>query len=300
MVQGLGTTAWESLSLAAVGDMFYLHERGWRTAFTVATLTCTVSLVSIIAGVMTQNCGWKSLFVAELPFNIAGMLATFFLLPETQFKRPTTKAATTPPPNHEAEKLTTEKASTAVVETTSGKEAAPTSRPRMSYLQSLKPWSSETYTDKSIPHLLIEIFVHFINPAMTWILLVSAVLIGLFVVTAFILAQIWSAPPYLLNVAQNGYFYTGSLIGGFTATLAGPLCDWSARLLARMNHGIFEAEFRLPVNIIAVAACALGWFLFMWDINNPTANGYVLGSFCYGLVCFGISIPSTSAGLYIL
>lgn len=32
MVQGLGMTAWESLSLAAMGEMFYLHERGWRTA----------------------------------------------------------------------------------------------------------------------------------------------------------------------------------------------------------------------------------------------------------------------------
>lgn len=32
LVQGLGMTAWESLSLAAMGEMFYLHERGWRTA----------------------------------------------------------------------------------------------------------------------------------------------------------------------------------------------------------------------------------------------------------------------------
>lgn len=32
MIQGLGVTAWESLSLAAMGEMFYLHERGWRTA----------------------------------------------------------------------------------------------------------------------------------------------------------------------------------------------------------------------------------------------------------------------------
>lgn len=35
MVQGLGVTAWESLSLAAMGEMFFLHERGWRTAVSV-------------------------------------------------------------------------------------------------------------------------------------------------------------------------------------------------------------------------------------------------------------------------
>lgn len=36
MVQGLGMTAWESLSLAAMGEMFYLHERGWRTAVCIS------------------------------------------------------------------------------------------------------------------------------------------------------------------------------------------------------------------------------------------------------------------------
>lgn len=50
-------TAWESLSLAAVGDMFYLHERGWRTALIVCSLACMASMVSIISGVIFENHG---------------------------------------------------------------------------------------------------------------------------------------------------------------------------------------------------------------------------------------------------
>lgn len=85
MIQGLGVTAWESLSVAAVGDIYYLHERGWRTAIMVAALACSASLIAIIGGVMYQNAGWVNLFVACLPFNIVALMTTIFLLPETQF-----------------------------------------------------------------------------------------------------------------------------------------------------------------------------------------------------------------------
>lgn len=297
MIQGLGTTAWESLSLSAVGDLLYLHERGLRTAFMVATLTCTPSIVSIIAGAMTQACGWQSLFVASLPFNIVALLGTVFLLPETQFRRSPPTRGTVREKRVEPAQPGTEKPELSVVETAG---AAPESRKsRKTYVQTLAPLSG-TYTEKGVLHLLSEIFVHLANPAVIWILLVSGVLIALFVVSAYITSQIWSVPPYNLNIAQNGFFYTGSFLGGLLATVAGPLCDWTARTLTRLNHGVFEAEFRIPIMVIGAVFTALGWFTFMWDVDHPRPNGYLLGAFCHGAACFGISVPSTAAGLYIL
>ncbi|KAH8909368.1 MFS general substrate transporter [Coniochaeta sp. PMI_546] len=301
MVQGLGTTAWESLSLSAVGDLLYLHERGLRTAFMVATLTCTPSIVSIIAGAMTQACGWQSLFVASLPFNIVALIGTVFFLPETQFRRSQPSRGPASEKRVEIPQQGTmpsgEKPELSVVET-----AGTTSQPqkaKKTYIQSLAPLSG-TYAEKGILHLLSEIFVHLANPAVIWILLVSGVLIALFVVSAYITSQIWSVPPYNLNIAQNGFFYTGSFLGGLLATVAGPLCDWTARTLTRLNHGIFEAEFRIPIMAIGALFTALGWFTFMWDVEHPRPNGYLLGAFCHGAACFGISVPSTAAGLYIL
>ena len=283
-----------------MGDVFYLHERGFRTALTVATLTCTPSMVSIIAGVMTEERGWKTIFVAELPFNVLALIGAVFFLPETQFRRP---QATSKNTRDAADKERTQgaqsqddKFDSSVIETFS---AATTPVPQMTYWQSLKPWSG-TYTKKSVLHLLSEIFVHLINPAVIWIQLVSAVLISLYVVTAYITSQIWTPPPYNLNVAQNGYFYAGGFIGGVLATVGGTICDWTARFLSRLNGGVFEAEFRIPVNVIGLVFCSLGWFVFMWDVENPRPDGYYLGAVCYGLACFGISIPSTAAGLYIL
>jgi MFS family permease len=87
VIQGFGATAFESLSLATVGDIFYLHDRGWRTALIVLTLACMASLVSIISGVITENLGYRDLFTILLPFQVAGFLGTVFLLPESQFQR---------------------------------------------------------------------------------------------------------------------------------------------------------------------------------------------------------------------
>lgn len=299
VVQGLGTTAWESLSLSSVGDMLYLHERGLRTAFMVATLTCTPSIVSIIAGVMTQNTGWQTLFVASLPFNMVALLCTIFLLPETQFKRSTpNRGPSLDDLAHRNTSSSVEKASASVIETHNTTTTAPV--PPKPYLTTLRPWSGTIYTPKSIPHLLSEIFIHLLNPAVLWIQLVSAVLIALYVVSAYITSQIWSVPPYNLNIAQNGYFYTGGFLGGLLATVAGPMCDWTARTMARMNRGVFEAEFRIPINILGAGFAGLGWFLFAWDVRHPRPRGYLLGAFCHGCACFGISVPSTAAGLYIL
>jgi hypothetical protein len=295
--------AWESLSLAAVGDMFYLHERGWRTALIVCSLACMASMVSIIGGVMFEEHGYQNLFVAELPFDVVGLLATIFLLPETQFARPvlSPRPAATMQDAHDAGADGTEKNWDHHTETVAPPgNAAHQQIPRKSYVETLAPWERTCYTAKTIPHLLSEIFVHLINPAVFWILMVSAVLVAFFVVSAYILSQIWSVPPYNLNVAQNGYFWVGAFTGGVLAVFVGPLCDWSARTLARANHGIYEAEFRIPVNILGALFCGLGWFLFMWVVENPRPDGYFLGAFCHGCACFGISVPSTSAGLYIL
>lgn len=311
MVQGLGVTAWESVSLAAVGDLFYLHERGLRTAAVVCSLACMASLVSIVSGVVFQRHGYRTLFAAALPFDVAGLLATVFLLPETQYVQRASASASpgTSVQAQEAlsssEKGDQEEPGVQSVEKVSSARVQRGARggtPRkLSYRETLAPWSGTTYTDKGVARLLAGIFVHLANPAVFWILMVSAVLICFFVASAYMLSQVFSAPPYGLDVAQNGYVYTGAFLGGVLAVGVGPLCDWTARALARRNRGgVFEAEFRIPVNALGAVFVGLGWFLFMWVVDHPAPRGYLLGSFAHGCVCFGISVPSTSAGLYIL
>jgi hypothetical protein len=81
---------------------------------------------------------------------------------------------------------------------------------------------------------------------------------------------------------------------------AGPICDFTARSLARRNKGVYEPEFRIPVCVFAVVVFAIGWFTWGWALDHPDGGRVYLCSFCYGAICFGTSVASTSGGLYIL
>ncbi|KAL2874087.1 hypothetical protein SGCOL_010768 [Colletotrichum sp. CLE4] len=270
----------------------------------VASSACTVSMTSIISGVMAERLGYKMLFIAELPFNIAGLVMTAALLPEMQFKRAafTQQDLASSSQSSGDEEITAVKGplDTNITAKNTIAETDVVIVPKKTFAQMLAPWSRQTYTERSIIRLLAELFINFINPAVLWILTVSAVLNACFVASSYILSQIWSMPPYNLNIEQNGFFWAGALIGGLFAIPVGSICDWSAMTMSKWNGGVYEAEFRIPVNILGAALSGLGWFLLMWVVNHPYANGYFLGAFCLGCMAFSISVPSTSAGLYIL
>ncbi|KAF2793211.1 MFS general substrate transporter [Melanomma pulvis-pyrius CBS 109.77] len=296
MVQGLGTTAFESLSVAAIGDMFFLHERGLRTALLVLTLACLSSFVAIIGGTTFEHMGARTLFVILLPIQIFGALGVFFFLPESQYRRVSDVAPITSSSSTVKEK----DSANAVTEDAEFNGVEPTATvPKRSFVQDLRV-TSGVYSEENLFKLLGEIFLHLGNPAVIWVQLVSAVLVSFFVGTAYTLAQIFSPPPYNLTVSQNGYFFTGALVGGILGVSAGPICDFTARTLARRNKGVYEAEFRIPVCLFAVVVFAAGWFTFSWALDHPSKERVVLCAFCYGAVCFGTSVASTSGGLYIL
>ncbi|KAJ0300165.1 hypothetical protein COL516b_008513 [Colletotrichum fioriniae] len=235
---------------------------------------------------MAERLGYKVLFIAELPFNVVGLIMTVALLPEMQFKRlaVTQQAlASSSQSNSDAETTVIKgQLDTDITTKNTIAETDVVTVQKKTLTQMLAPWSRQTYTDKNIIRLLAELFINFINPAVLWIL------------------TIWSMPPYNLNIEQNGFFWAGALIGGLFAIPVGSLCDWSAMIMSKWNGGVYEAEFRIPVNILGAALSGLGWFLLMWVVDHPSANGYFLGAFCLGCMAFSISVPSTSAGLYIL
>jgi MFS family permease len=62
IVQGFSTSAFESLIIATVGDIYYVHQRGLRISFINFILNAASSLASVICGQVFQNLGWLWLF----------------------------------------------------------------------------------------------------------------------------------------------------------------------------------------------------------------------------------------------
>lgn len=58
---------------------------------------------------------------------------------------------------------------------------------------------------------------------------------------AVTISVIFSSPPYNFISSSVGLTYISPVIGAFLGTLiAGPITDWSAKILSRRNHGIYE------------------------------------------------------------
>ena len=62
IIQGFSTSAFESLIVATVGDIYFVHQRGLRISFINFVLNSASSLASIICGVVFAHLGWLWLF----------------------------------------------------------------------------------------------------------------------------------------------------------------------------------------------------------------------------------------------
>ncbi len=62
ILQGFGSTAFESVTFSLVGDMYFVHERGSRMAFFIVSQSGLLLLPSLIAGEVAQAMGWRWVF----------------------------------------------------------------------------------------------------------------------------------------------------------------------------------------------------------------------------------------------
>lgn len=117
---------------------------------------------------------------------------------------------------------------------------------------------------------------------------------------ALVLAQLFSVPPHLFTPTRLGYIFTFPFVFSLLAYALGTfLSDWSPKLSARHNHGIFEPEFRMilliPVSLIGIPA------LFGFGAYAVTSNvHWVPVSVLYGLIVFAVILAATTSFSYIL
>ena len=87
LVTGFSTSAYESIVIASIGDLFFVHERGARVSFVNFILAAISNGVAIIAGPITANLGWHYNFHILLPFIALQFLGVVLFVPETTYLR---------------------------------------------------------------------------------------------------------------------------------------------------------------------------------------------------------------------
>lgn len=253
IVTGFSTSAYESVIISAIGDLYFVHERGVRISVVNFMLAAISNGVSIIAGPITANLGWKYNFYILFPFVTLQFIALLLFVPETAYRRQAIydidtnsaldlnrlgdveKRARAHEEVAPANGVDSEAQAERVTTTANGYHPPP---PKKTYWQSLALYTG-SYTDDSVIKMILSTIVILANIGASWTIFISGLLVAWYVAISFLSSQLFSLPPYGYTAAGVGYVSVGPLLGGiFGAVGCGLVMDPMLKWLTRLNKGV--------------------------------------------------------------
>ncbi|KAI0124661.1 major facilitator superfamily transporter [Xylariales sp. AK1849] len=300
IIQGIGAAPFEALVNAAVGDLYFVHERGKRMAFTNLAVFGGAFFTPIVVGKITHTIFWFWTFNLVAIFCGLCLLAIIFFCPETAFRRDaalnTDMAAFTGSDKADRAKKQQQQQPAGTI--------APTipTRPKKTYLQSLAVFDDRK-TDEGYFKLLFRPLPLFAQPAFLWACLIQGTMIGWTVFIGVVLAAIFLGPPLFWDEVSTGYAYVGPFVGALLGfVIAGTLSDWSAKYLTKLNGGIYEPEFRILLVIPQLVFGCMGLYGFAITSVGTLANQYhwTVPIMFFGFEVCGMVIGAVASSLYIV
>ncbi|OQU97100.1 hypothetical protein CLAIMM_03091 [Cladophialophora immunda] len=268
----------EGLVPASIADIWFVHERGTRTALFNLAFMAGVSVGPLIASQLIQNYGWRVCSYAMAAALVINLILTFFFMPETAYHRAGAVNIGTSIRLEEKfgnleEQIEDSKQSSRSVRTATdagGNALRPAIPTKKSFRSPIVIWTSLVFMT-----------------AITWIVMLT---IGA--------SQIFSGPPYNFSIAAVGNTFLSSFVASIIGTVvASPLVDGGARFLAKQNQGIFEPEFRLPAVACYLLFTASGFFSAGQSLGHGMAWEIpVILSFSF--INFGVVVAVTAAITY--
>jgi hypothetical protein len=174
--------------------------------------------------------------------------------------------------------------------------------PKVTFKQSLALFNGRK-TDESFWKLLLRPLPLFLQPAFLWACLIQGLMIGWTVFIGVILAQFFIAAPLWWGEVKTGYAYTSAFVGAILGfVIAGALSDWSARLMTRLNNGVYEPEFRIVLVIPQMILGCAGLYGFGRTVDGLMTYQYhyIVPLIFFALQVAGMVIGAVSSSLYIV
>ncbi|KAJ9132449.1 MFS general substrate transporter [Pleurostoma richardsiae] len=288
ILEGAGFAAYESLSFTTVGDLFYVHERGLWTSVISFTLTAVSNLSSVIAGPITFELGWHYLFyilTASVGFQL---LLAFLFVPETSYLRDPrfNQHLVVDAPSEAGTDNGSKEADVSNIENVDPEPVGASPPAKKTFWQELAVFTG-SYSEESLLPLIFAPVLCWSNIYAFWTIIVTGTVTSFYVAISYIIAQLFSPPPYLLSTAEIGYMSLGPFVGGAVGTILlalwmDPISIW----MAKRNQGVYEPEFRLVLVIFGLL-CPAGLFGF-GAVAQAKGNVYLV-AFMWGLALAGIA-----------
>ncbi|PMD21581.1 serine/threonine kinase 16 [Hyaloscypha hepaticicola] len=283
IVQGFSTSAFESLLIASIGDMYYVHQRGARVAIINFILNSASSLASIICGQVFAKLGWLWLFHMFQIFLVIQFVLMFLFCPETTYLRDT-RYETDTTVDEKLDELAKIEEQHREVEVGMELVNVPAKK---TFVQELAVYTG-VYSKDNVFKFLLGPFLTLLNPAGCYAVITSGLLNAWYVGSAIILAGIFSGPPWMFGPSQIGYIGAGPFIGGMIGSIfVGWFSDPIIKYMGKRNNGVYEPEFRLVFMSGATVFMGLGMFFFGYTMAigaNATLCAFLQGVMMVGVL----------------
>ena len=256
----------------------------------------------VIVGKITHTIGWKWSFYLIAIFSAALLPFLIFFVPETTYPRP---EPTSELPSKAATATTNSGGFHNSLPTSLDKEHLTTYQegnppPKATFTQSLALFNGRK-TSESFVKLFLRPFPLLFHPAVLWAMLIQGALIGWTVMIGVVLAAIFLGPPLWFTEVTTGYMYTGPFVGALLGfAVAGLLADWSAKLMIRLNKGVYEPEFRILLVIPQLVIGCAGLYGFGITAASVTRYGWFWPDFFFALEVMGMVLGAVASALYIV
>ncbi|KAJ5814800.1 MFS transporter [Penicillium riverlandense] len=250
----------EALPEISITDLYFTHQRGTYMSLYALAVSGSNYFAPVISGFIAQYQSWQWVFYYPSIFMAVMFVFLFFFLEETNYDRKLNSIADSSDQNTldpaASEKEAGQNNTNTSIESVEARDVTtPT------FLYKKKPyWRKLSLLNVSKGQNVILLRLWQSLYLLSWpIILYCGVLNG----TASI---ILGSPPYNFKSSWVGLSYLSSCLGVVAAVfIVGPFSDWLNLKLARRNHGVLEAEYRLWPFTICLFLVPGG--LLLWGVG---------------------------------
>ncbi len=278
VLNGIGAGPAETIQLAVIADIFFLHDRGFWNTFYWCFYMGSLMVAPIISGSMALHVGWRSFWWLYTAMVVVSIIMVVFMFPETKWhrlhpdevlKNLEADGKTSPPLSQEkvgAASVANEDSEKVDAVTALSPEATAARDPWLGKgTPSKQQWKLFQGNKHPFQTILNDLWIPwklFAFPIVEFTAFVVSWSCSSFLTINLTQSQNFFYPPYNFSSEIIGFTNFAILIGALIGLATnGYLSDWISARATRKNGGIREPEMRLPAMIPYVLIMILGNFV---------------------------------------